>query len=183
MMWLFWQVFLLCLASFLVGGLLSWALLVRPLAARRAVPQAVAAPVPVAVPAPAPVPRAEVVEPETAKSEAAEPEAEFVGPLAEKAEPVAEKAQPVAERAEPVAEETEPVEGKAEPAEPVAETTPAPKSELILPVKGNSKTKRYHTEDSPYFARTKGDVWFATVADAEQAGYTSGAKRKVPVSS
>lgn len=100
MMWLFGQVFLLCLASFLTGGLAGWLLLGRPLAR------------PLAPALPRPLGRT-----------------------------------PARTSAEPV-------------------------------IKGNTRTKRYHTPDSPYFNRTKGDILFATVAEAERAGYTPGLARR-----
>ncbi|MCO1580781.1 hypothetical protein M8C13_33995 [Crossiella sp. SN42] len=120
MMWLFWQVFLLCLAAFLTGGLLSWLLLVRPLAERR-----------------------------------------------EQAPVATEVVEVVPQRVETVLPQPEPV------------------AEVVLgSVKGNTRTKRYHTPDSPYFNRTKGDIWFASAAEAEQAGYTPGvARRRTPVPS
>ncbi|MGO1052213.1 sunset domain-containing protein [Crossiella sp. CA198] len=123
MMWLFWQVFLLCLAAFLIGGLVSWLLLVRPLAERRAA-AAVTEPVPAAPP-----------------------------------EPVAAPEPPLS-----LAEQEIPAQVIPEPAQAT--------------VKGNTRTKRYHTPESPYFNRTKGDIWFASVAEAEQAGYTAGVARR-----
>jgi hypothetical protein len=39
------------------------------------------------------------------------------------------------------------------------------------PIKGNSKTLVYHTPDSPYYKRTKGDLMFASEAEAIAAGY------------
>ncbi|ASO22820.1 hypothetical protein FHR81_005115 [Actinoalloteichus hoggarensis] len=53
-------------------------------------------------------------------------------------------------------------------------TAPAPG----YTVKGNQKSKLYHTSDSPYFARTKATVWFQSETDAEQAGFTSSAVRR-----
>ncbi|APU17656.1 MULTISPECIES: hypothetical protein [Actinoalloteichus] len=53
-------------------------------------------------------------------------------------------------------------------------TAPAPDYR----VKGNQKSKLYHTSDSPYFTRTKATVWFQTETDAEQAGFTSSAVRR-----
>jgi hypothetical protein len=38
-------------------------------------------------------------------------------------------------------------------------------------IKGNSKTLVYHTPDSPYYKRTKGDLMFASEAEAIAAGY------------
>ena len=38
-------------------------------------------------------------------------------------------------------------------------------------VKGNSRSKLYHTMQSPYYERTKATVWFRSAAEAEQAGF------------
>jgi len=32
-------------------------------------------------------------------------------------------------------------------------------------------SKLFHTQKSPYFTRTKADVWFKSEADAESAGF------------
>lgn len=40
-------------------------------------------------------------------------------------------------------------------------------------VKGNTRSKRYHTMQSPYYERTKASVWFRSAADAERAGFSS----------
>jgi hypothetical protein len=42
-----------------------------------------------------------------------------------------------------------------------------------LPVKATKKSMRYHTPDSPYYNRIKGDVIFGSAAEAEEAGYTA----------
>ncbi|WP_329791623.1 hypothetical protein V1227_06765 [Lentzea sp. DG1S-22] len=55
-----------------------------------------------------------------------------------------------------------------QPPAPAAEAQPVRKS---LPVKGNSKTMVYHTPDSPYYRRTKGDMAFGSEAEALSAGY------------
>ncbi|MEV6281120.1 hypothetical protein [Kribbella sp. NPDC051770] len=39
-------------------------------------------------------------------------------------------------------------------------------------IKGNAQSMLFHTPDSPYYGRTKPEVWFRTEADAEQAGFT-----------
>jgi hypothetical protein len=39
-------------------------------------------------------------------------------------------------------------------------------------IKGNTQSKLFHTPDSPYYGRTKPQVWFRTEADAERAGFT-----------
>ncbi|SEQ90107.1 hypothetical protein SAMN05216188_106140 [Lentzea xinjiangensis] len=43
-----------------------------------------------------------------------------------------------------------------------------PESPLL---KGNSRTMVYHTPESPYYKRMKGDMTFASEADALAAGY------------
>ncbi|MBW4716928.1 LapA family protein [Saccharothrix obliqua] len=48
------------------------------------------------------------------------------------------------------------------------DTVPAPE----CAVKGSSKSMIFHTPDSPYFKRMKGDVTFRSIAEAERAGYT-----------
>lgn len=40
-------------------------------------------------------------------------------------------------------------------------------------VKGNTRSKRYHTMQSPYYERTKASVWFRSAADAERAGFSA----------
>jgi hypothetical protein len=39
-------------------------------------------------------------------------------------------------------------------------------------IKGNAQSMLFHTPDSPYYGRTKPEVWFRTESDAEQAGFT-----------
>ncbi|GAB2748661.1 hypothetical protein GCM10027174_23790 [Salinifilum aidingensis] len=39
-------------------------------------------------------------------------------------------------------------------------------------IKGNVRSKRYHTMQSPYYERTKATVWFRSAAEAEQAGFS-----------
>jgi hypothetical protein len=59
----------------------------------------------------------------------------------------------------------------AEVVEPQAEVVEL-LEEAVLPLKGNSKSRIFHTESSPYYRRMKGDVRFGSVEEAEQAGYT-----------
>lgn len=40
-------------------------------------------------------------------------------------------------------------------------------------IKGNTRSKRYHTMQSPYYERTKAGVWFRSAADAERAGFSA----------
>jgi hypothetical protein len=44
-------------------------------------------------------------------------------------------------------------------------------------IKGKAQSMLFHTPDSPYYGRTKPDVWFRTEADAERAGFTKYARR------
>jgi len=44
-------------------------------------------------------------------------------------------------------------------------------------IKGNVQSKLFHTPDSPYYGRTKPQVWFRTEADAERAGFTKYVRR------
>ncbi|MFI7677708.1 hypothetical protein [Actinophytocola sp. NPDC049390] len=45
----------------------------------------------------------------------------------------------------------------------------APSAEFA--VKAKESSKLFHSEKSPYFGRTKADVWFKSEADAESAGF------------
>ncbi|USX53334.1 hypothetical protein [Lentzea sp. HUAS12] len=108
MLWLFSQMFLLCLASFAVGVLVTW-LSVRGR-----------------------------LQPERPKARLALP-----APRSTTEQVVISEQPPAAPK-------------------PVKEP---------LPVKGNSKTMVYHTPDSPYYRRTKGDMTFGSEAEAQSAGY------------
>ena len=44
-------------------------------------------------------------------------------------------------------------------------------------IKGNAQSMLFHTPDSPYYGRTRPQVWFRTEADAEQAGFTKYVRR------
>lgn len=44
-------------------------------------------------------------------------------------------------------------------------------------IKGNAQSKLFHTPDSPYYGRTRPEVWFRTEADAERAGFTKYTRR------
>jgi hypothetical protein len=39
-------------------------------------------------------------------------------------------------------------------------------------IKGNVQSMLFHTPDSPYYGRTKPEVWFRAEADAERAGFS-----------
>jgi hypothetical protein len=45
-------------------------------------------------------------------------------------------------------------------------------------VKGNAGSKLYHAPESPYYTRTRAEVWFTTPEAAEAAGFTRGGRRR-----
>ncbi len=98
-------------------------------------------------------------------------------------EPAAEEAEAVEAPAE-VAEEPEPVaEAPAEPDEADAEGPNGPGSHAVLDdvdeapegfdIKGNADSMKYHTPESPFYGRTKAEVWFSTTDAAEAAGFVA----------
>ncbi|GAA4348456.1 50S ribosomal protein L17, sunset domain variant [Angustibacter luteus] len=78
----------------------------------------------------------------------------------------AKKAAPAAEATEGAAEATEAPYGEGSHA-PLADGS-APEG---FPIKGNEDSKKYHTEESPWFEQTEAEVWFATQEAAEAAGF------------
>ena len=44
-------------------------------------------------------------------------------------------------------------------------------------IKGNAQSMLFHTPDSPYYGRTKPEVWFRTESDAERAGFAKYTRR------
>jgi hypothetical protein len=55
----------------------------------------------------------------------------------------------------------------ADSADPLPDGSPPPG----FPVKGNPNSGLYHTPESPYYGRTKAQVWFRTAKAAEAAGF------------
>jgi hypothetical protein len=45
-------------------------------------------------------------------------------------------------------------------------------------IKGNSGSMLFHPPSSPYYSRTKAEVWFRTPEDASAAGFTAYAQRR-----
>ncbi|WP_086665064.1 hypothetical protein [Lentzea kentuckyensis] len=43
---------------------------------------------------------------------------------------------------------------------------------VVPAIKANSRTMMYHTPESPYYKRMKGDAFFHSPEDARRAGYT-----------
>ncbi|GAB3446200.1 sunset domain-containing protein [Actinophytocola sediminis] len=110
----------------------------------------------------------------TAETPAAAPVAEKAAPAKKpakkKAPAAAETVVPtdIPAQVPPVASEDGPFgPGSAKPLEDGA----APSDEYT--VKGKRSSKLFHTAESPYFSRTKADVWFKTPADAESAGFAA----------
>jgi hypothetical protein len=52
----------------------------------------------------------------------------------------------------------------------------APAAEYTI--KANTATRRSHGPDSPYYARTRAQVWFRGVGDAESAGFRHWSRKK-----
>ena len=57
---------------------------------------------------------------------------------------------------------------------PLADPSEAPEG---FPIKGNEDSKIYHVPESPHYGRTVAEVWFATPAAAEAAGFEPPAPR------
>jgi hypothetical protein len=60
-------------------------------------------------------------------------------------------------------------------AKPLADGS-APSAEFTI--KGNAGSMLFHTKESPYYGRTKAEVWFKSPADAEAAGFTGWNRRR-----
>ena len=66
-----------------------------------------------------------------------------------------------------------PAPGAAEPFGP-GSAAPLPDGSSPGPeytIKGNEQSKLFHPPTSPYYGRTRAEVWFRTAADAEAAGF------------
>lgn len=122
-----------------------------------------------------------------------EPPAAKVDPPAPKVEAPAPKAESPASNGEaatlfdvPAKEEEASVDVQPEPAK--AEVGPYGAGSIAAPVdgsvpdgytvKGNAQSMLFHTTDSPYYGRTKPEVWFRTEADAAAAGFTKYERRR-----
>lgn len=47
-------------------------------------------------------------------------------------------------------------------------------------IKGNKGSMKFHTEDSPWYGRTKAEVWFTTEEAAKAAGFVNAVKESTP---
>ena len=136
-------------------------------------------PMPSSTPAPAsaPVPRHAAATPEAATLDP-----EPTGEAPKHAAAATNGSAPPAEAA-PV-ESAEPAENPLfteAPAEPAKGAAPladgsAPGPEYVI--KGNADSMLFHTESSPYYGRTKADVWFRTEEEATAAGFTKWTRRR-----
>ncbi len=88
--------------------------------------------------------------------------------------PPAPAAKPAAEP-EPPADEPEPAAQDAGAGESHGPGSASPTDDGSAPegftIKGKTASRKYHTAESPYYKRTKADVWFREESDAEQAGF------------
>ncbi|HUR73344.1 MAG TPA: 50S ribosomal protein L17 [Sporichthya sp.] len=85
------------------------------------------------------------------------------------------KAAPAAAAAPAAPVVEEPV--AAEPAAPYGEGSAAPLPDggapEGFPIKGNADSMKYHAPESPWYDQTAAEVWFATAAAAEAAGFSA----------
>ncbi|MBP2319900.1 hypothetical protein JOF56_000285 [Kibdelosporangium banguiense] len=63
--------------------------------------------------------------------------------------------------------------GTQEPPVAEQEIVEEPEAGEPLIVKASKKSMRYHTPDSPYYNRVKGELTFPSIEEAELAGYTA----------
>lgn len=177
MFWLFTQMFVLCGVAFAAGAALTWLPLRATIRGLRA---ELADPVPrPAIPATAVV-LAERVAPRGIERRAPEPAAaEPAAGMSGSEAPGAAQGgveRPDAARSNP----TRSAAGRASAPRPAARTVRAGRPDAAPTrsarpepqVKGSPKSMIFHTPDSPYFKRMKGDVTFRSAAEAERAGYT-----------
>ncbi|CAN5262335.1 hypothetical protein BH09ACT11_BH09ACT11_10840 [soil metagenome] len=110
---------------------------------------------------------------------AAEAPAEVAVEVVEDAAPV-ESVEVAAETVQPVTSETETAEAPAAPEITdggFGADSAAPLQDGSAPegfeIKGNASSKKFHTSTSPWYGRTKAEVWFRTTEAAEAAGFVN----------
>lgn len=191
MFWLFAQMFVLCGFAFLAGAVLTWLPMRATIRGLRAELTRPTTPPRPALPAgtlvipaqPKPAPEAVEGPQDTDEPEGTdEPEDPDRPEDTDRPGPAHEpEADRQADREAELAADPAP-DLDADPAAPASAFGPAgaPAPEFgaaatqsaVVEVKGSSKSMIFHTPDSPYFKRMKGDVTFRSIAEAEQAGYT-----------
>jgi hypothetical protein len=124
---------------------------------------------PMPAPSSAPVPRHAAATPEAAtldpeptgeapKHAASATNGSAPNPLFAEAEPEPESQQEAAKGAAPLPDGS------------------APGPEFVI--KGNADSMLFHTESSPYYGRTKAEVWFRSEEEATAAGFTKWTRRR-----
>ncbi len=67
---------------------------------------------------------------------------------------------------------------------PFGEGSAAPMADGSAPegftIKGNQGSMKFHTPDSPWYGRTKAEVWFTTAEAAKAAGFVNAVKESTP---
>jgi hypothetical protein len=173
----------------------------RPAPAPAATPEPVAVEAVFQVEDSAPVEPAAPVEKPAPQIEKRAPQIEKRAPRAKKPAPQVAKPAPRAKRPAPQVEKPASQAVPAELATPqrlravarVENGTPfGPGSARSLPdgsapgpeyqIKGNTSSMLFHPPTSPYYKRTKPEVWFRTAEDARAAGFTEWAPRRRPSS-
>jgi hypothetical protein len=167
--WLLRDNWLGSLLAFVLGAVITWHLLDRRQPAAETAAETAQA-TPATTPAPEPEIRAEP-EPQPTPAAVAEP-AKF-SQLMDVEPTLFDHMQPVPESV--------PAERAAVPpgryGEGSADAVPHQGPPDGFTIKGNAQSMLFHTPDSPYYGRTKPEVWFRTEADAERAGFTKYARR------
>jgi hypothetical protein len=191
MSWLFRNNWPWSMLAFLLGAIITWFLLARrqqpqvaPVAARQAAEEksdvlvgagartsgtTEAAPLRSPEPEPAPVVRAEpepVVQAEPAPVVEPEPAPVVAAPLFSSRMDGGESAEPT------LFDEPHDDVPPGRYGEGSAEAVPHQGPPDGFTIKGNAQSMLFHTPESPYYGRTKPEVWFRTEADAERAGFS-----------
>lgn len=178
--------------AFLLGAVITWILLIRrdprmvtpATAGVGTTPLARTAPEPTRPKADPPTAKAE---PPTAKVETPTAKDEPPAPKVESRAPKAASPAPKAASPAPKAEAATLFDVQAEDKKAAVVGPYGPGSMAALadgsapdgyPVKGNTQSMLFHTTDSPYYGRTKPEVWFRTEADAAAAGFTKYERRR-----
>lgn len=206
MSWLLRHNWLWSLLAFLLGAVITWFLLARreqaPPAAEEPVPEreevlvgatvgadtaSAPAPTPVSAPVPGPVP-GPVPTPVSAPVSDSVPAP--VAGVRREPEPAFSRRMDAERVAEPTLFDDEAADDTAATEPQVPDVIPPGRygegSADAVPhqgppdgftIKGNAQSMLFHTPDSPYYGRTKPEVWFRSESDAERAGFTKYTRR------
>jgi hypothetical protein len=158
------------LLAFLLGAVITWLLLTRREPAVAEVPAEEAEDEKVLVTAGAPLERTEE---QPARPQPPKPAASRPQPPKPEEQPAFSQRMDLADSSQPTLFDGSGravVPGKYGPGSADAVEHQGPPDGFTI--KGNAQSMLFHTPDSPYYGRTKPEVWFRTEADAEQAGFT-----------